>query len=293
MSKVIEVYLKPMREKRDIVDDESFKSIFSNLEEIGNLSVHIVKRGLLLMHTWQSGFAALLRDWQNNNNSDTGSIGQLLIDNMPSFRLFAPFCGNLAKATSVLNQKRSEKKPFADLLDKCAKGQDVHDLSWEMLKPMQRVTKYPLLVRAILKATSPGNERLFFFLSRSSCIYRLPFFHPDHPDFPSLTTAVEVISVVVAEINAECDNFQKRLQMEARQLQLQADLADDFGKEFLDPSARTLLFEMPLRSPSTPNIKLYVTVFLLFFCFQYDFFFFFGAAGLPLYRLLRCGSRVP
>jgi len=53
------------------------------------------------------------------------------------------------------------------------------DLRGSLIKPLQRLTKMPLLVSGVLKYTPP-----------------------DHPDYENLVKALELIQQVVAEVNS-------------------------------------------------------------------------------------------
>jgi hypothetical protein len=59
-----------------------------------------------------------------------------------------------------------------------------------MLKPMQRVTKYPLLVKGVFKNTEPG-----------------------HPDHENMKKAADLIETVVTYINVICGKVEERHKM--------------------------------------------------------------------------------
>jgi len=77
------------------------------------------------------------------------------------------------------------------------------DLNAFLLKPMQRVTKMPLLVKGILKNTPP-----------------------DHPDYAALMAAAAAAEDVVLYINSECGNAEQRLKLDGIHRQLLADVGD-------------------------------------------------------------------
>jgi len=73
--------------------------------------------------------------------------------------LYAPFCGNLTTGVKYLLKKK-EDPAFLNFLRQCKNSPDFTgklDLEAYLLKPMQRVSKIPLLMKAIMKNTSPTD----------------------------------------------------------------------------------------------------------------------------------------
>lgn len=103
---------------------------------------------------------------------------------------YKKFCSNQVMASSKLQTKIENDPEFSDLLRQISQDAKSHlPLSSFLLKPMQRITKYPLLIEKIHKCT--------------------PADHPDHSDCAS---ALKVAKEFCNEINEACrrtENFNK------------------------------------------------------------------------------------
>ena len=77
------------------------------------------------------------------------------------------------------------------------------DLESHLLKPMQRVTKMPLLIRQIIRFTPP-----------------------DHPDMPALVAAQQTMDAVVDGINTQCGVVAEETRLVALRATVAADLSD-------------------------------------------------------------------
>merc|ERR1712179_688426 len=86
-------------------------------------------------------------------------IGDLLCEQLPHFSPYVRFCSRQLKACQFIQQKIESSPEFKQLEKKCctdprAKGLP---LSSYLLKPLQRICKYPLLIKEMLKYTKVNH----------------------------------------------------------------------------------------------------------------------------------------
>lgn len=83
------------------------------------------------------------------------TVGDILCENFPTMTAYIRFCSSQLTAAALL-QKLVENRPEVDsLLRQCQAHGKVQGmpLSFYLLKPVKRVTEYPLLVEKILSNT--------------------------------------------------------------------------------------------------------------------------------------------
>ena len=86
-------------------------------------------------------------------------IGDILCENFPAMTAYIRFCSSQLSAAALL-QKLVETRPeFDQLLRQCQAHQRVQGmpLSFYLLKPVKRITEYPLLVEKLAKSTPPEH----------------------------------------------------------------------------------------------------------------------------------------
>ncbi|XP_061126439.1 intersectin-2-like isoform X3 [Syngnathus typhle] len=138
---VLEVFHKPMSESGRLTEAE-MGVIFINWREL------IVCNSRLLQ-------ALRLRKQTGGDNMPVQLIGDLLASELTRLRPYVGFCSCQLNAAALLQSKTHNQPDFKDFLKKIAtnyrcKGMP---LSSFLLKPMQRITRYPLLIKNILEHT--------------------------------------------------------------------------------------------------------------------------------------------
>ena len=216
--------MDPLKEaiQRDALTQEDFDSIFGNIKEIMAFS---------------QGFLEKLKKVREEQGDLIRNIGSVLDLEMLSFKVYAPFCANLKNAIGLLNTKK-ESPVFLVEFETCQRLFNRNlNLESFMLKPMQRVTKLPLLVKGIIKHTAPEDE-----------------------DYEVLQGVSSKTEEVVWFVNSECGKVDERVRLDRLQEQLSHDLAGDLGPVFLKSQNRVLLREGNLQRIS-PDAKLHVFLF--------------------------------
>ncbi|EJU05869.1 hypothetical protein DACRYDRAFT_113893 [Dacryopinax primogenitus] len=134
---IVEIFYKSIIE---YLDQKSGKLIFDNIEDI------------LLCN---STFLSSLEERQKQCRLYVDVIGDILEEYMANMVIYESYCVNQAPASRVLQRLRETNKPLGEHLDQLRIDPDVRglDLSSYLLEPMQRITRYPLLLRQVLHYT--------------------------------------------------------------------------------------------------------------------------------------------
>ncbi|GFY53570.1 intersectin-1 [Trichonephila inaurata madagascariensis] len=165
MSIVLDAFQKPLRES-SVLTKEELRSIFVNWKEL------IVCNTKLLR-------AMRVRSRMSSHNI-IQKIGDLLCENLPHFTPYIRFCSCQLNAAALIQNKSDNCPRFKEVTKQCStdprtKGMP---LSSFLLKPMQRITKYPLLIQKIHEYTSE-----------------------DHPDYPHLKEALNLAQQLCNQVN--------------------------------------------------------------------------------------------
>ena len=114
-----------------IISKDKIIKMFSNLPEL----LDFQRRFLLSMEATLS----LAPDEQR--------IGLLFIQQEPSFSVYDSFCGNYKQATNIAIQEHAKLQKLSNLIE------PTYELPSYLIKPVQRVCKYPLLINELIKNT--------------------------------------------------------------------------------------------------------------------------------------------
>ncbi|GBC07924.1 hypothetical protein RclHR1_00780004 [Rhizophagus clarus] len=139
---IVEVFCGPLQ---SILSLDELGIIFSNIEDI------------LLCNT------AILSDLEQRQKDDklfVNNVGDILLKHSDELSCYEIYCGKQLNASKFLQQKRNINKTFSEFLKKAQQDPKCGslDLSSFLLKPMQRITRYPLLIRQILHYTSKDHS---------------------------------------------------------------------------------------------------------------------------------------
>uniref|UniRef100_A0A6I8PD80 Intersectin 2 n=1 Tax=Ornithorhynchus anatinus TaxID=9258 RepID=A0A6I8PD80_ORNAN len=142
---VIEVFQKPMAESGSLTEGE-MALIFVNWKELIMSNTKLLK-------------ALRVRKKTGGEKMPVQMIGDILAAELSHMQAYIRFCSCQLSGATLLQQKTDEEAEFKEFLKKLAsdprcKGMP---LSSFLLKPMQRITRYPLLIKSILENT-PENH---------------------------------------------------------------------------------------------------------------------------------------
>ncbi|XP_067337125.1 intersectin-2a isoform X3 [Channa argus] len=138
---VLEVFYKPMSESGRLTEAE-MGVIFVNWRELIMCNTKLLK-------------ALRVRKKTGGDNMPVQLIGDLLASELAHMQPYIRFCSCQLNAAALLQSKTYNQPDFKNFLKKIAtnyrcKGMP---LSSFLLKPMQRITRYPLLIKNILEHT--------------------------------------------------------------------------------------------------------------------------------------------
>ncbi|XP_028637561.1 intersectin-2 isoform X1 [Grammomys surdaster] len=142
---VIEVFQKRMAESGFLTEAE-MALIFVNWKELIMSNTKLLK-------------ALRVRKKTGGEKMPVQMIGDILAAELSHMQAYIRFCSCQLNGATLLQQKTDEDTDFKEFLKKLAsdprcKGMP---LSSFLLKPMQRITRYPLLIRSILENTPQSH----------------------------------------------------------------------------------------------------------------------------------------
>ncbi|KAL7419920.1 hypothetical protein Q5752_005838 [Cryptotrichosporon argae] len=140
---IVEVFYSRMM---GILEDKALEVIFANIEDI------------LLFGT---GFLSALEQRQKACRLYIDNIGDVLEEHVPELGVYTPYCINQHQAARMLQTLRASNAKLAVELDSIRDNEPAVrglDLSSFLLEPMQRITRYPLLIRQIIHYTAPEQD---------------------------------------------------------------------------------------------------------------------------------------
>ena len=131
---VKEIFFDPMEEQEVLTEEERSK-VSVNWDELIQCSSYLL-----------NGFLVRLR----MSGAVVRCIGDVLVTQIPNLTPYIRWCGYQLTTCTLLQQKSSDPK-FKEFEAKCTQNSRTKGipLSSFLLKPMQRVTKYPLLIKRV------------------------------------------------------------------------------------------------------------------------------------------------
>jgi len=137
---IVNIFLNPLR-KEQIASPEDLIGIFSNVE-------------FILIVNQQ------LRDELQQNGGK--NIGQTFLKRKDHLRVYATYCSNQQTSIDITQRllKKDKDKKLESFLQYTYARPECQNLDFNsfMIKPIQRICKYPLLMKELLKQTDPSHE---------------------------------------------------------------------------------------------------------------------------------------
>ncbi|KAM9726715.1 LOW QUALITY PROTEIN: intersectin-1 [Menidia menidia] len=163
---VTEIFHKPLLEF-ELLTDKEVAMIFVNWKELIMCNIKLLK-------------ALRVRKKMSGDRMPVKMIGDILTNQLPHMQPYIRFCSCQLNGATLIQQKTDDNPEIKDFLKRLAmdprcKGMP---LSSFLLKPMQRVTRYPLIIKNILENT--------------------PESHPDHSH---LKAALEKAEELCSQVN--------------------------------------------------------------------------------------------
>eukprot|EP01102_Stenamoeba_stenopodia_P017985 TRINITY_DN6535_c0_g1_i1.p1 TRINITY_DN6535_c0_g1~~TRINITY_DN6535_c0_g1_i1.p1 ORF type:complete len:681 (-),score=184.82 TRINITY_DN6535_c0_g1_i1:810-2852(-) len=187
LSIIIKTFLEPMRNQK-MASVSELRILFGNVEEIYEANKSLLAEMEELLSTKNSG------------------IGQVFLKSADLLmKLYMSYIGNYQTAISSAHSIASNNPKIETYL-KSLEGSTVTrglDLNAFLIKPVQRICKWPLILNEILKYTPPGN--------------------PDRDHLIDAYHALESITHDVNELKAFSENLQKMMEISTKLQGLQKD----------------------------------------------------------------------
>ncbi|NWY22677.1 ITSN1 protein, partial [Aphelocoma coerulescens] len=163
---VTEIFQKPLMES-ELVTEKEVAMIFVNWKELIMCNIKLLK-------------ALRVRKKMSGEKMPVKMIGDILTAQLPHMQPYIRFCSCQLNGAALIQQKTDEVPEFKEFVKRLAmdprcKGMP---LSSFLLKPMQRVTRYPLIIKNIIENT-PEN----------------------HPDHSHLKHALEKAEELCSQVN--------------------------------------------------------------------------------------------
>ncbi|XP_018584076.1 intersectin-1-like isoform X3 [Scleropages formosus] len=163
---VTEVFQKPLLES-EVLTEKEVAMIFVNWKELIMCNIKLLK-------------ALRVRKKMSGERMPVKMIGDILTAQLPHMQPYIRFCSCQLNGATLIQQKTDEVPDFKEFVKRLAmdprcKGMP---LSSFLLKPMQRVTRYPLIIKNIMENT-PEN----------------------HPDHSHLKQAMEKAEELCSQVN--------------------------------------------------------------------------------------------
>uniref|UniRef100_G3UMC3 Intersectin-1 n=1 Tax=Loxodonta africana TaxID=9785 RepID=G3UMC3_LOXAF len=164
---VTEIFQKPLMES-ELLTEKEVAMIFVNWKELIMCNIKLLK-------------ALRVRKKMSGEKMPVKMIGDILSAQLPHMQPYIRFCSCQLNGAALIQQKTDEAPDFKDFVKRLAmdprcKGMP---LSSFILKPMQRVTRYPLLRICLILENTPEN----------------------HPDHSHLKHALEKAEELCSQVN--------------------------------------------------------------------------------------------
>ncbi|CAO1618674.1 unnamed protein product [Parajaminaea phylloscopi] len=140
---IVQTFFSAIQEQ-SLLDEKARMVIFANVEDVLITAV---------------SFLSDLEERQRASRLYIDHIGDILLKHLPRMTIYLPYCTNQAAAARILSTERSRNTQLEALLQRLRSSPEGRglDLSSYLLTPMQRITRYPLLLNQILKYTDEDH----------------------------------------------------------------------------------------------------------------------------------------
>jgi len=175
---VVQIYLQPLR-KAQVVSAEELRKIFFNIEDVKTVNKEI-----------------LVELEEIESNLTIQAITDIFLKKAERLKVYADYCRNYVAALTMIG-KISDKHPSAYIfLDACRKNCRGLNLIDFLIKPVQRICKYPLFFNELLKCT--------------------PVEHADHKNLEHAVKTAEVLAAYANESKRKSENLEKMIHIHER-----------------------------------------------------------------------------
>ncbi|ORX85188.1 hypothetical protein BCR32DRAFT_290853 [Anaeromyces robustus] len=142
LSIIIELYIKPLR-ANNMLSKSDFQLLFSNVEQLYGVNQELLS----------------LFEKRQKENPVVEEIGDIWLTMNEYLKMYMLYCGNYAYAITKLEDLKTSKS-FSKFLNTQFHKKESRSLKLEsfLIKPVQRICKYPLLLRELIKYTDETHK---------------------------------------------------------------------------------------------------------------------------------------
>ncbi|KAF9108992.1 hypothetical protein BGX27_008146 [Mortierella sp. AM989] len=183
----LQAYMRALQSDGTVISPETIHLIFANLNSL----VDFQRRFLITVET-NAAFAA-----QDQN------FGQVFLQHEASFAVYEPFCANFAEASKLILSEAPKLQKMAHLME------PIHGITSQLIKPIQRICKYPLFMHELIKLTDPE--------------------HPHYRDLVQGQASIKRVADRINETNRKQDNHLIAQALQYKVAWKDGELVSDFG----------------------------------------------------------------
>uniref|UniRef100_A0A8C4QD42 Rho guanine nucleotide exchange factor 4 n=1 Tax=Eptatretus burgeri TaxID=7764 RepID=A0A8C4QD42_EPTBU len=175
LKNICQGYIKQCQNRPDMFSTEQLATIFSNIEEI---------------YHFQQGFLEELEAGYDVQHSHLSLFGSCFLNNCDRFKIYSEYCNNHPDACAEVSHL-SKNKSYGLFLEQCRLRQDMISINLNgfLLHPVQKICKYPLQLKELLKCTPPD--------------------HSDHKLVASALAAMSNVANLINERKRRMENVEK------------------------------------------------------------------------------------
>uniref|UniRef100_UPI0035901588 uncharacterized protein isoform X2 n=1 Tax=Myxine glutinosa TaxID=7769 RepID=UPI0035901588 len=144
LKNICQGYIKQCQNRPDMFSTEQLATIFSNIEEI---------------YHFQQGFLKELEAGYDVQHSHLSLFGSCFLNNCDRFKIYSEYCNNHPDACAEVS-RLSKNKSYGLFLEQCRLRQDMISINLNgfLLHPVQKICKYPLQLKELLKCTPQDHS---------------------------------------------------------------------------------------------------------------------------------------
>lgn len=152
--------MEPMK-KQKLLSDQDIGSLFGNIQEIVCFQREFLSTIEEAVKAEGKNFDKLEQAGQFR--SVLFSLGDAFLNYTEKFKLYSSFCASHSKAQKILHpanisQDSALNQELVDFLTSRSRGQQALSLESYLIKPIQRILKYPLLLQQFKQLIDSGSD---------------------------------------------------------------------------------------------------------------------------------------
>lgn len=154
LNNLLENYLEPLK-SASFLSSAEVNALFGNIREIVAFQ-RLFLQALQEALDMEPGFPAFDQPYEFKNV--LFSIGSAFLYYASQFKLYSSFCASHSKAQKVLHPSEGNQALQEFLASRNPRQQHSATLESYLIKPIQRILKYPLLLQQLKALTTPGSD---------------------------------------------------------------------------------------------------------------------------------------